>query len=94
MALSNIEVKTIGHYVWDEEFQYYHERIIGDFKYYFADWLAKLGKIPKTINVNINVNYYPVVGKFDLEKISTRENEILRALKEDPEFSNKYFTKL
>ncbi|TDO68842.1 ASCH domain-containing protein [Flavobacterium chryseum] len=53
--------------------------------------ITKTIGIPKTVCVNINVNYYPVIGKFDLTNISTRENEILRALKEDPEFSKKYF---
>lgn len=92
MALSNIDIQIIGDFVWDEHMQAHNEKIISDFKYYFSEWLLKLRRIPRSINVNINVNYNPVIGKFDLTFVSTHQIKILESLKDDSAFSNKYFT--
>lgn len=94
MALSNIDIKIIGDYLWDEGVQDYHENLIEDFRYYLSDWLEKLGRIPARIVVNMNVNYHADTGRFEFTHISTRENEILQSLKEDIGFSSRYFTKL
>ncbi|WP_295093821.1 hypothetical protein [uncultured Flavobacterium sp.] len=94
MALSGIEVKIIGYYIWDEYSQSFHENNIENFKYYFKKWLENLERIPKTINVNINVNYDPAVCKFEFTFISTRENEIVQALKDDCNFSDRFFVNL
>lgn len=94
MALSNIEVKIIGDYLWDEGYQEYHENQIEDFKYYFKNWLEQLGRIPARISVNINLNYDPGTSRFEFTYISTREVEILNSLKNDTGFSSRYFTKL
>ncbi|UWY28786.1 hypothetical protein N4T20_02425 [Flavobacterium sp. TR2] len=94
MALSNIEVKIVGDYIWDEYNQDYHENRIEDFKYYFSNWLEKLGRIPARVCVNININYYADTGRFEFSYISTKETEILQSLKDDLGFSSRYFTKL
>ncbi|WP_035647301.1 hypothetical protein [Flavobacterium sp. ASV13] len=94
MALSNIEIKIIGDYIWNEDLQIYHEKINDDFVYYFKDWLENLVSIPKTINVNINVDYHVNQERFVISYISTREKELLQALKDDNSFSDKYFLKL
>lgn len=94
MALSNIDVKIMGDYLWDEGSQNYHENQIEDFRYYLSGWLEKLGRIPARTVVNMNVNYHVDTGRFEFTYISTRENEILQSLKEDTSFSSRYFTKL
>ncbi|MBS7233799.1 hypothetical protein KHA90_22535 [Flavobacterium psychroterrae] len=95
MALSNIDVRIIGDYHYcDEGYHDFHDNKIEDFKYYFKDWLEKLGRIPQWTSVNININYYPDTGRFEFKYISTKQVDILESLKNDSGFSSRYFTKL
>ncbi|SHG27183.1 hypothetical protein [Flavobacterium johnsoniae] len=91
MALSDIDVKIIGDYLWDEDCQAYHEGKIEDFKYYFKEWVENLVRIPRSININFNIYYNPAIEKFSFISISTRKVEVVQALKNDLEFSRKYF---
>ena len=93
MALSNIDVKIVGDYVWNDELQIYHEKKIDDFKHYFKDWLEKMGRIPRTINLNINVDYNAELGFFSITYISNREKEVVAAIKDDHYFYSTYFNK-
>lgn len=94
MALSNIEVKVTGDYIWEDAEQDYHENKVESFKYYLRDWLEKLGRISHRVCVTMSINYYPDTCRFEITYISTKEREILESLKDDTGFSSKYFTKL